>query len=158
MGWRCKPNYTLIDNINGVDCKENSNDCYNEIKTYFSSNPSEIEKNCQTFYYAAKKDLELEQSTVRISICNNEIEEADDEVCGDLKTQVEEIKAANPDKACSAFGLGPVSGGNEQPPTCSEEEDDATTSTNISSSAYRIRVIGLLLVFVSRTADLLAAV
>ena len=101
----------------------------------------------------------MEQSTVRISICNNEIEEADDEVCGDLKTQVEEIKAANPDKACSAFGLGPVSGGNEQPPTCSEEEDDATTSTNILSSAYRIRVIGLLLVvFVSRTADLLAAV
>ena len=46
--------------------------------------------------------MELEQSTVRISICNNEIEAADE--CGNLQTQIEEVTVANPDKACSAFG------------------------------------------------------
>ena len=158
---------TSVDTINGIDCKANSNYCYNKIKTYFSSNPSEIDKNCQTFYNAAKKDLELEQSTVRISICNNEIE-ADDE-CGELQIQVEEVKAVNPDKACSAYGLGPV-GGNEQPPSCSSEEgeeeeeeeveeDADATSDSTSTSASTIsrgsmEVMGLLLVFMLHTIGL----
>jgi len=62
---------------------------------------------------------------------------------------------ANPDKACSAFGLGNVSGGNEQPPTCSseeekeEEEDADATSDSTSTSASTIsrgsmEVMGLL--------------
>jgi len=108
--------------------------------------------------------LELEQSTVRISICNNEIE-ADDE-CGDLQIQVEEIKVANPNKACSAYGLGSVSGGIEQPPTCSsegeeeeeEEVEDATSDSTSTSASTIIRgsmeVMGLLLVFMLHTIGL----
>ena len=129
---------TSVDTINGIDCKANSNYCYNE------------------------------QSTVRISICNNEIE-ADDE-CGELQIQVEEVKAVNPDKACSAYGLGPV-GGNEQPPSCSSEEgeeeeeeeveeDADATSDSTSTSASTIsrgsmEVMGLLLVFMLHTSGLL---
>ena len=109
---------TLVDNINGVNCKDDASGCWSEIKGYFASNVGEIEKNCQTFYNAAKKDLDLEQSTVRISICNGEVVAAKE--CGELQTQVEEVKRANPQKACSAFGLGPVSGGTEKPPTCGE--------------------------------------
>jgi len=107
--------------------------------------------------------LELEQSTVRISICNNEIE-ADDE-CGNLQIQVEEVKVANPDKACSAYGLGSVSGGIEQPPTCSEEGEEVevdadATSDSTSTSASTIsrgsmEVMGLLLVFMLHTIGLL---
>lgn len=109
---------TLVPNINGVDCKKDASGCWNQIKSYFKSNPSEIEKNCQTFYNSAKKDKELEQSTVRIAICNDEVATAD--ACGDLQSQVEQTKGENPNKACSAFGLGPVSGGSEKPPNCSE--------------------------------------
>jgi len=122
----------LMPTINGVDCAANANGCWTEIKNYFETNPAEIEDNCQTFYNAAKKDLELEQSTVRIAVCNAEIT-AD---CGDLTAQVEEIKAAQPDKACSAFGLGPVTGGADPLPVCddaaggdSSREIDAGNST-----------------------------
>lgn len=65
---------------------------------------------------------------------------------------------ANPDKACSAFGLGPVSG-NEQPPTCSEEgkeevEEDAdatsdSTSTSASTISRGSMEVGLLLLLCS---------
>lgn len=133
---------TLMPNINGVDCKTNASGCWTQIKSYFSSNPSEVEKNCQTFYNAAKKDLELEQSTARISICNNEITAA--EKCGALQTQVAEIKKGSPQKACSAFGLGPVSGGSEKRPTCGK---DIVSTSSIAAKALRgySQLIGTLL-------------
>ena len=83
--------------------------------------------------------------------------------------QVEEVKVANPVKACSAYGLGPVSGRNEQPPICSEggeeeeeeevEEDADATSDSTSTSASTIirgsiEVKGLLLVFMLHTIGL----
>ena len=148
---------TLAPSINGVDCEADASGCWTEIKSYFSSNPEEIEDNCQTFYNAARKDLELEQSTVRISICNNEITVADDE-CGDLQTQVEEMKGANPEKACSAFGLGPVTGGSEEPPACGGEDeggvavlgvdnsDGESTSSVVATKSLRGLSLGLIMI------------
>ena len=118
---------TLVSTINGVDCKANANGCWTEIRLYFEANPDEIESNCQTFYKAAAKDLEAEQSTVRIAICNAETNAAT--ACGALQTQVEQYKASNPNKACSAFGLGPVSGGSESPPNCDGAPSPAPPSS-----------------------------
>ena len=77
--------------------------------------------------------MELEQSTVRISICNNEID-AEDE-CGDLQTQVVDMQENNPEKACSAFGLGPVTGASEKPPTTCATAVPPAGSTDATSSS-----------------------
>ena len=42
---------------------------------------------------------------MRIRLCSD----GPEEVCEPLSTQVQDVKAANPDKFCSAFGLGPGS-------------------------------------------------
>lgn len=118
---------TLVDSINGVDCKASANDCWNEIKAYFTANPDEVEDNCQTFYNAAAKDLEAEQSVVRIAICNNEVNAAT--ACGNLQTQVQDLQAANTDKACSAFGLGP---GSKQLPVCDGDPASSPSPTSTS--------------------------
>ena len=39
---------------------------------------------------------------MRIRLCSD----GPEEVCEPLSTQVQDVKAANPDKFCSAFGLG----------------------------------------------------
>ena len=146
---------TLAPVINGVGCESDATGCWNEVKAFFASNPSEIESNCQTFYNAARKDLELEQSTVRISICNSKMDtiEIGSGACGDLHTQVEDMKMSYPEKACSAFGLGPVAGGSEKPPTCHGEEVGSTSSgygasTSSISSAAISRVHGALPLFI----------
>ena len=82
---------------------------------------------------------------------------------------MEEVKVANPDKACSAYGLGPVSS-LQQPPSCSseegeegeeeevEEDADATSDSTSTSASTIIRgsmeVMGLLLVFMLHTIGL----
>jgi hypothetical protein len=146
---------TLVPTINGVDCDSDASGCWNEVKAFFASNPSEIESNCQTFYNAARKDLELEQNTVRISICNSKMDtiEIGSGVCGDLHTQVEDMKMSYPEKACSAFGLGPVTGGSEKPPTCHDGEVGSTSggygnSTSSISSATISRVHFALRLFI----------
>ena len=42
---------------------------------------------------------------MRIRLCSD----GPEEVCEPLSTQVQDVKAANPDRFCSAFGLGPGS-------------------------------------------------
>jgi hypothetical protein len=77
-------------------------------------------------------------------------------VCGDLHTQVEDMKMSYPEKACSAFfGLGAVTGGSEKPPTCHDGEVGSTStssgygnSTSSISSATISRVHFALRLFI----------
>ena len=81
-------------------------DCYNAMKVYFASEPgaSEMAGVGQQLYNAAAVSREKEQSIVRIRLC----EEGGAAECGDVSGQVLEVMTGNPDKFCSAYGLGPA--------------------------------------------------
>ena len=81
-------------------------DCYNGMKVYFASEPgaSEMAGVGQQLYNAAAVSREKEQSIVRIRLC----EEGGAAECGAISDQVMEKMANNPDKFCSAYGLGPA--------------------------------------------------
>ena len=88
------------------DMGGSQSDCYNGMKVYFASEPgaSEMAGVGQQLYNAAAVSREKEQSIVRIRLC----EEGGAAECGAVSDQVLEKMAVNPDKFCSAYGLGPV--------------------------------------------------
>ena len=94
--------------VDGVtyDCQASMSDCWNKgVRAYFSMEPgaSEMQAIGKNLYDRQRLDKELEQSTVRIAICN----EGSVSVCEPLHSEIEDKKAQT-DKACSAFGLGPA--------------------------------------------------
>ena len=59
----------------------------------------------RTLWARQRSSREKEQALVHIRLCSD----GPEDVCEPLSTQVQDVKAANPDKYCSAFGLGPGS-------------------------------------------------
>lgn len=88
------------------DMGGSQSDCHNGMKIYFASEPgaSEMAGVGQQLYNAAAVSREKEQSIVRIRLC----EEGGAAECGAISDQVLEVMADNPDKFCSAYGLGPA--------------------------------------------------
>jgi len=117
---------SFVATINGVDCASDASGCWNEIKSYFESNPDEVRDNCETFRSAAAKDAELEQSTARIRLCNEDDSSAE---CSPLNAQIQQVKSDNPGSECSAFGLGPAT---LTLPSC-DDDNDTTSSTSRGS-------------------------
>jgi hypothetical protein len=98
--------------VEGVtyDCSASESDCWNALKSYFESSDEGQEilvSVGEDLYSKAAVGRELEQSTVRIAICNNGAL-ASDGSCDVLAAQIDELKMAHADKSCSAFGLGPA--------------------------------------------------
>ena len=89
-----------------IPCKPTTFDCYDAIKSYFSTEPgaSEMEQIGQQLHSLQAVDKEKEQSVIRTRLCQ---EDATPE-CGALDDQVKMKMAEQPNKACSAFGLGPA--------------------------------------------------
>jgi len=87
------------------DMGGSQSDCYNAMKVYFASEPgaSEMAGVGQQLYNNAALSREKEQSTVRIRLCM----EGGAPECGATSDMVLSYMEANPDKFCSAFGLGP---------------------------------------------------
>mmetsp|Transcript_2252 Transcript_2252/g.6561 ORF Transcript_2252/g.6561 Transcript_2252/m.6561 type:complete len:213 (+) Transcript_2252:2-640(+) len=87
------------------DMGGSQSDCYNAMKVYFASEPgsSEMAGVGQQLYNTAALSREKEQSTVRIRLCM----EGGAPECGATSDMVLSYMEANPDKFCSAFGLGP---------------------------------------------------
>lgn len=101
-------------NVGGTEVKcEGSLVCYTAIKSYFRVDPgaSEMAAIGKQLHKQQRRDRELEQSLIRIRICNS----GDTPECGALNRQVQLNKKQQPDRACSAFGLGP---GNITIPGC----------------------------------------
>ncbi len=100
--------YELVDVIydgrNNPNCVTSETLCYNTIREYFTIHPNDLGTACQEFHARQRFDLDLEQSTLRIRLCQ---EVAVPSVCEPLVSQIREIQNQNPSKACSAFGLGP---------------------------------------------------
>jgi hypothetical protein len=111
--------YVFLDTIsdsrnNVIDCTLSESSCWNTIKEYFTNNPSAVGQACQEFHARQRFNLELEQSTVRIRLCN-EKGSSTSGLCEPLQAQVAQYQSANPTKQCSAFGLGPANNGTGLP-------------------------------------------
>jgi hypothetical protein len=124
----------ISDNRNNPNCLQSQTLCYNTIREYFTINPTELGKVCQEFHARNRLEMDLEQSTIRIRLC----QEGDTttstsdgvSVCEPLVSQIRDIKTKNPSKACSAFGLGPGTQAVPSGRNCGTNAKAATSSTN----------------------------
>lgn len=155
--------YELVDVIydgrNNPNCGVSETLCYNTIREYFTLYPSELGTACQEFHARNRFDMDLEQSTVRIRLCQ-EVDAGDvAPSCAPLVTQIREIKTQHPSTACSAFGLGP---GTQELPTKSNSNcgagTNATSAPSTSSgrpstkgrSYHRTLLVGLITITLTR--------
>jgi hypothetical protein len=127
--------YTLVDTIQTdsnvlLNCITTTSLCYNEILIYFTARELEVGNICADLYDASINALELEQSMSRIRICQDGADAPEE--CETLKSQVIESVAANPDKFCSAYGLGPATAALPDTATCS---NDGNNNGNTTSGA-----------------------
>lgn len=84
-------------------------DCWNELKIYFEvGGPGEAEKEqvCETLENKNRVNLQLEQSTVRIRLCDELRNGVTASECADLEAMVQAMGETYPDLACSAYGFG----------------------------------------------------
>jgi hypothetical protein len=104
-------------NINGetIDCAVEA-DCYNSMKAYFENGDGAKEKDqvCQKLHSQVKVNKNLEESTLRIRLCQELREkftqasqgEPVPVACFPLGTEVGDYVRADPDNVvCSSFGL-----------------------------------------------------
>ncbi|GKY95485.1 hypothetical protein MPSEU_000510100 [Mayamaea pseudoterrestris] len=137
--------YTLRSNITSssdgsnslIDCTASSSDCWSEISNYLTNDDKGaalLETMCDELYARLNNGYELEQSTVRIAICNAiaDTQTTGSDSCTDLYDQISDIQASDAaPNDCSAFGLGPAE--NEIPDACvsgpatTTDDDDAAT-------------------------------
>ena len=134
------------------DMGGSQSDCYNGMKIYFASEPgaSEMAGVGQQLYNAAAVSREKEQSIVRIRLC----EEGGAAECGAISDQVLVVMADNPDKFCSAYGLGPAG---YDYPKCFESDSGSSSGATGSisgegddtSSAASFKLDGALLISIA---------
>ena len=130
--------YELVDVIydgrNNPNCIVSETLCYNTIREYFTTQPSELGSACKEFHARHRFEKDEEQSIVRIRLCQevDSTNSTDLSNCEPLVSQIITIKNSNPSKACSAFGLGP--GTQQDFPTCS-----GNNATNVTSSTRGTR-------------------
>jgi hypothetical protein len=104
-------NATIVssaDNTTILDCVISSTNCWSEIRRVLQANTQLRSTLCQELYARAANGLELEQSTVRIAICNNlGSSTAINAVnCTDLLTQIQDISANDTSVACRPLDWG----------------------------------------------------
>jgi hypothetical protein len=133
--------YSLNDSIvvagESYDCQTSESDCYTALKTYFESTTgaAEIADVCDTVINQVLVDRALEQSTVRIRLCQEEETSSSSgsaAACQVLADQVAAKKAEYPNTMCSGFGFGP------DPiaiPGCDEDGRTTTTTGGTSTGA-----------------------
>lgn len=111
------------------DMGGSQSDCYNGMKVYFAAEPgaSEMAGVGQQLYNTAAVSREKEQSIVRIRLC----QEGGAAECGAISDQVLEVMADNPDKFCSAYGLGPA---RYDYPKCFESDGEGSSGSTGSMS------------------------
>ncbi len=91
------------------DCSDDPTDCWNALKAYFeigAPGHAEMEQVCQTLENQNRVNLQLEQSTVRIRLCEELQNQVSAAECTEVEAMIQEMGAANPDLACSAYGFG----------------------------------------------------
>lgn len=124
---------SLLDTITvdgtTYDCKTSASDCYNAMKTYFTTDPgaTEMANIGKSLYDQSKVSREKEQSFVRIRLCA----ETASDVCEPLASQVAAFKANHTSKNCSAFGLGPAG---VSIPGCASNNSTGSSTTSSSTS------------------------
>jgi len=131
------------------DCKQSQSNCYNAMKPYFEVDPTgqkEMKDVCDTLQNQVKVDRQLEQSTMRIRICNEISDNSSiDSSCSVLGEQVNEYVKKYPSKDCSAFGFGT---GSMVIPGCSVSGNEGVgtpkqSSTNDTKSSANTMVLFL---------------
>ena len=92
------------------NCKASQSNCYNAMKPYFANNPNgqkEMKDVCNTLYNKYRNDQQMEQSTLRIRLCNESRKgEVIPSFCNPLWPLVEQKMKDYPKKACPGFGMG----------------------------------------------------
>jgi hypothetical protein len=127
----------VSDGRNNPNCIESATLCWGIIREYFTSNVEATDTACKELHARNRFEMDLEQSTIRIRLCQ-EVDDGTTDLssslllCEPLVTQIKEVKAMNPSKACSAFGLGP--GTQELPTNCAAT---GTTNSQLTSSSRR---------------------
>lgn len=104
--------YSLNDSIvvsgTTYDCEASVSNCYNAMKDYFAttSGMREMQDVCGTLRAKVIVDKELEQSTLRIRLCEEIQSGAVVSACVALGDQVDAQMGVYPDKECSGFAFG----------------------------------------------------
>lgn len=122
-----------------LDCDANESACWKEVRDFFSENPSELAKACIDLFNRQANDLELEQSTLRIRLC----QEMSTSECEPLWGQIDDFatdSSNDPPRACSAYGLGPA--GLELP--CVTEGSTDTSASVQKSSTFTLGVLAMM--------------
>jgi hypothetical protein len=123
------------DRIASADCVTGPDLCWNLIKDYFASTESALTRACGEFHKAHANELMLQQGAARIALCGagpstSPSPSSAFSACEQLQTQVDEVKASNPDVTnCTAFGNIDADA-SELPTSC-----DSATSTKGAKSA-----------------------
>lgn len=114
----------------------NEGSCWTAIRTYFSREPGDAEMAAigKSLYGQQAVSREKEQVLVRIRICSDGPPDGGE--CGALAEQVQKVKENNPDKFCSAFGLGPKAGNTY--PKCGEENINSDDSSGAAVSSFSV--------------------
>ena len=127
----------IYDSRNNPNCIESASLCWSTIREYFTINVDEVGVICKDLHARNRFDMDLEQSTIRIRLCQ-EVDLGSDflSVCEPLQGQVAEKRSMNPSTACSAFGLGP--GSQALPTNCSSSVNSTDTSSGRRTVSCRI--------------------
>lgn len=114
------------------NCEETPMNCWNGMRPYFeTTGASEMAQVCQTLENQNRVNLQLEQSTLRIRLCDELRGGNTATECTELEAMVQEMGEMYPDLACSAYGFGT---GNATIPGCeapSEETPETPSGEDI---------------------------
>ena len=122
-----------------LDCLANSSTCWNYIPVYFEKRLPEVEVFCGELETRRAFELETEQATLRIRLC----QEGFIATCSPLDVQVNEIKGNA--TSCAALGLGPNGAGVRPPENpCATSENEGTDPPGAA-----LRALGLVAVCLS---------
>jgi hypothetical protein len=112
------------------DCESDASTCWNNVRDFFAANPDEMVAICTDLYNRAANDLELEQSTLRIRLCQEDVTAE----CEPLWSQVNGFAVQNPSGACSDYGFGPAGLPLPDAETCVYDDDGGRSQTPTSGS------------------------
>lgn len=115
-------------------CSQSPNLCWGVITDYFTVTSTATDTACKQLHFHQVFDMKLEQSTAREKLCLNGTNAPAS--CEPLKSQVADIKAANPSKNCSVFGFGSAAFASSLP-TCEAGHVQGSATTSSSGAATK---------------------
>ena len=133
---------TITIDSTTYDCESSESDCYNAMKPYFESDADgmqEMDDVCEQLENEQRNARELEQSTLRVRICQEDREGATivsecSTMFADMESDLQTFSTMN----CGGFGTGI---GSQVPPECEESISENESSAPIHNAKLRLSAL-----------------